>query len=189
MDGESTAIATPMCTFSGKRFYPLEPNLDDISIVDIAHGLSNVCRYGGQCKEFYSVAQHSLLVSREVPLEDAREGLLHDATEAYIGDVINPLKTTVPFEFYRQVEERLEEAIAEKFELKYPWPASVKEYDLIIRHTEMRDFGSVPKEIWENEPVMDYRIKPLPPQQAKILFLKEFSRLFGYDTEAWRYFQ
>ncbi len=177
-----------MCTYSGKRFNPIDPNIDDISIMDIAQGLSNVCRYGGQCKKFYSVAQHSVIVSWNVSYKNAKWGLLHDASEAYIGDIISPLKVTEQYQTYREIEQNLMDAICTKFGLKCEIPEEVKEYDLIVRATEMRDFGSIPKEFWENEDKLPYGIEPLDPIQSKILFLKEFSRLFGYDENASYYF-
>lgn len=177
-----------MCTFSGKRFYPLDPDLDDINIVDIAHALSNVCRYGGQCKEFYSVAQHSVVCSWEASYPNKKWALLHDASEAYIGDIIHPLKTTPQYEAYRIIEDRLMAAICEKFGLPVDMPEEVHDIDMLVRYTEMRDFGSIPEEFWINETMLDYKIVPLTPVKAKILFLNTFSRLFGYDDETWRYF-
>lgn len=82
-------------TFSGRQFFPLEPRVEDVCIEDIAHGLSNLCRYAGHCECFYSVAQHCLLVSRVVPREHALRGLLHDASEAYLIDVPRPIKHSI----------------------------------------------------------------------------------------------
>src|SRR5579872_2947230 len=79
-------------TASGLEFPLFEPRLDAINIEDIAHGLSMICRFTGQCARFYSVAEHSVHVSHLVPREDAAWGLLHDAAEAYLGDVASPLK-------------------------------------------------------------------------------------------------
>lgn len=192
MDGNSTATILPMCTYSGKRFYPIEPLVEDISIIDIAHGLSNVCRYGGQCKEFYSVAQHSVICAWEAPYKLKKKLLLHDAGEAYIGDQIHPLKVTPQYESYREIEERLMRAIYEKFDLEEDTEEEatiIHNIDLFVRHTEMRDFGSVPEEFWRDKPKADYKIIPVEPKQAKILFLKEFSTLFGYGTNGWRYFE
>src|SRR5438128_12538670 len=80
-----------MQTYTGRAFYPLDPRLDDICIEDIAHALSMLCRYGGQCQEFYSVAEHSVLMSYAVNPQHALWALLHDATESYMGDLIRPL--------------------------------------------------------------------------------------------------
>lgn len=178
-----------MCTYSGKRFNPIDPNVKDISIIDIAHGLSNVCRYGGQCKKFMSVAQHSVICSWEASPSNKKWALLHDASEAYIGDIISPLKQTQQYESYREIEENLMRAICTRFELPLEQPEEVHEIDLLVRHTEMRDFGSIPEEYYINETMLEYVITPLPPRESKILFLKTFSNLFGYDDAAWRYFE
>ena len=80
-------------TYTGGRFRPLDPRPADVRLADIAAGLARTCRYGGHCRQFYSVAQHSLLVSRE--FDDPRLqllGLLHDAGEAYLGDIPRPVK-------------------------------------------------------------------------------------------------
>ena len=189
MDGLDKAAVVPlMCTYSGKRFNPIDPIVEDISIMDIAHSTSNVCRYGGQCKEFYSVAQHSVICSWEASYPNKKWALLHDASEGYIGDVIAPLKYTEHFQVYREIEDKLMAAICLRFDLPLDMPEEVHEIDMMVRHTEMRDFGSIPEEFWIDEPKLDYFIKPLPPVDAKILFLKEFSRLYGYGPDSWRYF-
>jgi hypothetical protein len=82
----------PLMTASGLDFYPLAPDPAAVRIEDIAHALSNICRYGGHVREFYSVAQHSVLLSRAAPLHLGRWALLHDAAEAYVGDIPRPLK-------------------------------------------------------------------------------------------------
>ncbi len=189
MDGtDAPAVAPMMCTYSGKRFNPIDPVIEDISIIDIAHALSNVCRYGGQCKEFYSVAQHSVICSWESDGWLKGVALLHDASEGYLGDIIAPLKQTEQYAVFRKIEDNLMSAIFQRFDLDINFLEDVHDVDLLVRHTEMRDFGSIPEEYYINEPMLPYIIKPLPPAEAKILFLKEFSRLFGYGTNGWRYF-
>src|SRR4051812_31750950 len=79
-------------TYSGTEFWPLSPKAADVKLIDIAHALSNKCRFAGHCREFYSVAQHSVLVSRQLPDEFKLWGLLHDAGEAYFADIPNPIK-------------------------------------------------------------------------------------------------
>lgn len=107
-------------TNSGIPFYPLSPRLEKIDICDIAHSLSQLCRFNGHCMSFYSVAQHSILCSLE-----ARErgfskkiqlrALLHDAQEAYISDIPRPVKACLPG--IKQVEDNLQEMIYRKFGL------------------------------------------------------------------------
>ena len=83
-------------TTTGRQFWPASPDPEQIQIEDIAHALSNLCRFGGHTREFYSVAQHSVLVSQNVPDDLRLVGLMHDATEAYCGDMIRPLKNVLP---------------------------------------------------------------------------------------------
>ena len=104
-----------MQTFTGRRFYPLDPRPDEIDPVDLAHALSLLCRYGGHVDRFYSVAEHCVLMSQSVAPEYALWALLHDATEAYVGDMVRPLKLQMPE--YRAVEDRVELAIASHFRI------------------------------------------------------------------------
>jgi len=98
-----------METFTGKRFYPLDPRCEDISIFDIAHALSNICRFGGHCKHYYSVAQHCIVGSDWI-FKDRQSDrlamlfLIHDAAEAYIGDMVRPLKTLKDLKLFRDIE-------------------------------------------------------------------------------------
>ena len=85
-------------TYTGKKVYPLEPDEKTLCVEDIAHALALTCRFGGHCSEFYSVAQHSCLVSDLCPGELKLAGLMHDAAEAYLGDVVSPIKPACYFE-------------------------------------------------------------------------------------------
>lgn len=119
---------------SGAPFWPLDPRPEEIDINDIAWSLSMQCRYAGHVTRFYSVAEHSILVSQLVPATDALWGLLHDATEAYLQDLVQPLKVDLPE--YRAHEDRLMACIAQRFGLVGPMPASVKEIDRRMLFTE-----------------------------------------------------
>src|SRR3954471_2936273 len=108
-------------TNSGKLAWPMDPRPEDIDILDIAQGLSNQCRFNGQIKTFYSVAQHSVLVTRMVSSENQLAALLHDASEAYLPDLTSPVKRQIP-EFV-EAENRLMEVIADVF--GFAWPMSI----------------------------------------------------------------
>lgn len=133
--------------------YPSWRLIDDR---DIAQALSRICRFGGHTRQFYSVAQHCVLASRLVPREDALAALLHDAPEAYIGDMITPLKALLPG--YRAIEQRLWMAIAKRFGIAPVLPESVKRVDLQLMATERRDLLPESSQAW---PCLE-GIEPLP---------------------------
>lgn len=164
-------------TFTGGRFYVLEPRVEDVRIADIAHALSLQCRFTGHLREFYSVAQHSVLVSRNCDSADALWGLLHDASEAYIGDMSAPLKHQPEMSRYRTTERRIMEVIAEKFGLSAKEPASVRTADRRMLLTEARDLG-IDVEGWyvEHRP-FDKMIQPWAPRIAETAFLSRFEEL------------
>jgi|688.fasta_scaffold410662_3 5'-deoxynucleotidase YfbR-like HD superfamily hydrolase len=110
---------------------------DDICIEDIAHALSQIIRFTGHSRAPYSVAQHSLLVAEIATPEHRLWALLHDASEAYLGDVASPLKTLLPE--YRDLEEKFQKVIAGRFGLPWPMPAEVKHADRVALMTEKRD--------------------------------------------------
>src|SRR4051812_44303587 len=100
-------------TYSGKQFFPMRPIGGDIDIEDIAHALSNQCRFSGHCQRFYSVAEHSLRVAELVTPQHKLWALLHDASEAYLVDLPTPIKRTL--EEYRNAENRVMKAICRAF--------------------------------------------------------------------------
>lgn len=119
-------------TRSGVRFTPLSPSPDMIEASDIAHALSKINRYGGHTSHFYSVAQHSILLERYIAqiggtVEERLWALLHDAAEAYIGDMPRPTKRMLSG--YEDIEAKIMRAVAIKFGLTGQIPASVKEAD------------------------------------------------------------
>lgn len=172
----------PWCQVnSGIMFYPFNPRVEDVNIGDIAHSLAHQCRFAGHCDEFYSVAQHSVLVSYHC--EDARWGLMHDASEAYLMDLPRPIKGTMPD--YRKMEGRLDSVIAEKFNLLEEMPEDVKTIDLRLLATEKKFLMKNSKDNWDSllgvEP-LDIIIKPYGPNVAKELFLSRFRELFLDDN-------
>lgn len=168
---------------SGRRFYPVDPRPDEVHIDDIAHALSLVNRFGGQTRAAYSVAQHSVLVSRICPAEDALAGLLHDATEAYIGDIIRPLKRTGRLDGYLAIEERLGAAIAARFGIPAAMSEPVRRADNILLVTEARDLFDHLDPEWESKladlPRLPARITPWEPDEAERTFLEAFVMLAG----------
>lgn len=167
-------------THSGIQFYPLDPRPEDIHIDDIAHALARICRFGGHTKEFYSVAQHSVLVSRIVSQELAFVGLMHDATEAFIGDVVRPLKYQMPQ--YLQIEDRLWEVIAERYNIPKVLPPEVKQADNVALITERRDLIPVQRQWGEWTKAytpLDYTIRPESSPMAEALFMTRFNELIG----------
>lgn len=172
-------------TQSGHYFNFMEPQLSEFGIEDIAHALSNLCRFTGHTREFYSVAQHSVLVSRVVPEEFALEGLLHDASEAFIGDVASPLKRMLAD--YKVVEQRVEAAVMHRFGLPLKHDPCIKRADLILLATEQRDLMPKTNRSWES--LSDPSIKPLEevivpmaPHDAYLAFMARF-RLLSFKRE------
>ena len=117
----------------------LAPRAELITIEAIARGLSRICRWGGHTREWFSVAQHSVLVSRCLPRETALWGLLHDASEAYLGDVPRPVKTLPALAGYRALEALWQRSIYHRFGLVGELPADVTLADDAVLAWERRD--------------------------------------------------
>lgn len=177
----SNRIGNWMQTFSGKQFWPLDPRPEEIEIEDIAHALSMACRYGGHCEQFYSVAEHSVYVSLVVPSEFALVGLLHDASEAYVADVIRPIKPHLAG--YKEIEDRVWVAIAEKYCLPLQIPVEVKEADNALLLAESEQIMKPHPAPWcvPGEPAK-VKIECLIPQLARKMFLDRFSQLVGVNA-------
>lgn len=166
-------------TFTGLVMYPLDPRPEDICIEDIAHALSNLCRFTGHCREFYSVADHSVRVSYACDPADALWGLLHDAPEAYIADMSRPVKRYAPFgQMYREIEDGIMRVICEKFNLSISMPRTVKQADTALLMTEKRDLMHGCNKSWEDTGApLSGTIRPLYPYHARQLFLTRFAEL------------
>lgn len=158
-------------TAEGTYFDFTDPAGSEFGIDAIAHALSHICRYTGHCRDFYSVAQHSVLVSYAVPPEDALAGLLHDAAEAFIGDVAKPLKRLLPD--YQVLEASIEAAVFARFGLPTELPPSVKRADLQLLVTEKRDLmPSCRNAEWHIDGIepLERKIWPWAPSQARQSF-------------------
>lgn len=171
-------IKPEILTFSGELFNFEHPKLSFFTIDDIAHALSNICRFTGHTKSFYSVAQHSVAVSYLVPPAMAMQGLLHDAAEAFIGDVAKPLKQLLPD--YAAIEQRVEAEVFSRFGLDADLSAEVKAADYLQQRIEMRDLmphreGYMPE---HTDGLVDYpAIQTLEPWDACNLFMRRFNFL------------
>ena len=167
-----------MQTYTGIAFYPGHPRAEDVNLRDIAVALSRESRYAGHTKEFYSVAQHSVLVSYYVPKHLALWGLLHDASEAYVKDLPYPLKRLLPQ--YKVIEKNVMRVIAEKFHLSWPEPAEVKAADNLLLVTERRDLMNQKPRPWRAadlpEPLA-FRIVPWSSKVAENAFLARFEAI------------
>jgi hypothetical protein len=183
-----------IATISGRRWFITDPDAEDVHIRDIAHGLSMTCRFGGHCREFYSVAQHSVHVADVIRQDRGDDthmelwGLMHDATEAYVGDMVRPLKLSMPA--YKVIEERTERAICAAFGIIVPpdirhW---VKRYDDVLLMTERRDLMNHCGYEWTPKVnPWDHQIFPLDIDEARSLFLVRFfelTRKMGIATPA-----
>ena len=169
-----------MATYTGKKFSPLVPVVADIDIRDIAHSLSLICRYGGHIDRFYSVAEHCVLMSRVVEPHAALYALLHDATEAYVGDMVRPLKRSMAQ--YRMVEEGVWKAIVRRFALPSPTVShQVTDADNAILLNERDTLMPRAPRPWHQ----DGRYKPLDiviegwsPKEAEAKYLTAFQDLY-----------
>jgi len=154
-------------------------------IYDIAHAQANLCRFTGHVRQFYSVAQHSVLVARECPPEFRAWGLMHDAGEAYINDIARPMKHRTCMEmdngtirWLDEIEHVLLGTIAERFNLPWPMPEgcleAIKHIDTRMLLTEKRDLMCAEPAAWgvEGDPFFGWHIDPWPPQRAKREFLR-----------------
>jgi uncharacterized protein len=175
-------------TYTGKAFWPLEPRAEDICIEDIAHALAHQCRFSGHCREFYSVAEHSIRVAMQVSLagrpHHMMHALLHDASEAYLVDLPRPLKPLLPR--YGKIEKRVQRCIEEKFGVKTTAAsrAAVKRADVHLLAWEARDLMDPSRLVewdWEGmgfpegpQGVREECLKPMKMEKARDLFLKCF---------------
>jgi 5'-deoxynucleotidase YfbR-like HD superfamily hydrolase len=183
-DGAPPAAGPYLQTVSGRWVNPFDPDPAQLDPGDIARALANQCRFGGHCRVFYSVAQHCVIVSHIVEerggdVEDTFAALMHDAGEAYLGDMPHPLKHRSALgAAFRESEARLEEAIRDRFNIKANVP-EVKAVDRALLATERRAFSA---EVWhwpeldEVEP-LDLELTAWPPDRAAEEFAKRYAEL------------
>ena len=171
-------------TVSGRWVNPFDPDPEQLDPGDIARALGNQCRFGGHCRVFYSVAQHSVIVSEIVErrggdVEDVFAALMHDASEAYLGDMPHPLKHRSPLgAAFRAAEDRLEQAIRARFAIKADVP-EIKRADRALLATERRAFSD---EAWhwpelEGVEPLDLELTAWSPDAAARAFAERYADL------------
>lgn len=159
----------------------LNLNEDMIVLDDISSGLANICRFGGQVNNWYSIAQHSILVSDLAPEELKLEALFHDAAEAYIGDVIKPLKHILD-PLYGPIEENFQQIIFNKFNLDCYKLKYIKEFDIkalqmekkALKDNDFKEWNSFWKDRY-------FTITPhtMSPTMSNIVFIDNYKKLIA----------
>ena len=171
-----------MQTFLGNKFTFDFPRVQDIEIEDIAQSLSLQCRFNGHVKEFYSVGDHCLRVVSRVSPPNKFWGLMHEAAETYMSDIITPFKYHWRWRrFLKSMEERILKVVAEKYGLPWPIPREIKEVDRRIWATEQRDIRNKPRFEWSSdvEPYPE-RIVPIESwRTVKWVFMEQFNLLLN----------
>lgn len=177
-----------MGTSTGRKFWPLKPRAVDVDVRDVARGLAMTCRYGGQVKRYYSVAEHCVLVARHAPAAWKREALFHDCAEAYIGDMIRPLKHQPEMREFRRAENEIEAAVFERLGLAWTAEshAAVKLIDDRILVNEINALSARPDFYLETPLLRDkaplaLTIECWEPTRAEAEFLRCYVNLFGAD--------
>lgn len=172
-----------MTTFTGRKVWPLQIKKDDIHILDIAHALANTCRYNGHTSPFYSVAEHCVLLARSKFPGMPKWKLMHDAAEAYIGDMVWRMKKLFPK--FTELEAQIDRVIAERFDLP-PYEGEIKD-QVKIGDKEMLWWEgntlmlSTPGTYWTEmeKPKIKVEIRCWTPLIAEVEFISEFRRLFN----------
>lgn len=165
---------------SGALFNYNDPGACHVEISDIAAALSKVCRFAGHIHQFYSVAQHAVNTSLIVAPEYAFDALMHDTAEAFTNDIPTPLKYAVPM--FKELEVRIEAAMAERFGFRYPLHEAIKTADLqmlgiekVLLKRDMSNWGVLEAVEWDHI--------------AHLVDLNSWTPEMAYDQFMWRYRQ
>jgi hypothetical protein len=166
---ETPVASKCITTYSGIEMNVFDPTPDMIDIKDIAHALSNVCRFGGHCRNFYSVAQHSIYCYELADYEcDKLGALMHDASEAYLYDFPKPIKEGL--EFYKSLENNLMIVISKKFGFEFPILPEIKSIEKELFKIE-----------WDNlmnkNSLSSHILKCWNPKKSEKMFLNAFNCL------------
>jgi hypothetical protein len=167
-------------SLNGQKIIVDQPDFAVVDIRDIAGSLSKLCRWGGHCYDFYSIAEHGIRLSRLMPPDLKMVALLKDAPKAYVGELQRPTKRLPQMEGWRDLRDRWALAIGTAFKLgqgiRFP-PALVREYDERLTHAERRDL-LLPGDGRELANLAIARcvepITPMAPAEAASLFVSCF---------------
>lgn len=175
-------------TYSGKFYQYLKRNAHNIVIEDIAHALSLICRFSGQCREFYSVAQHCCIAHDYADSDIKLETLLHDASEAYISDIPRPIKQIIPE--IKELEQFIQVQVASRFKFRWPTMGRIEILDSQLLLAEAQQLFDHPI-AWKIEGLDPLDIGPLycwKPKVAETEFLQRFDKLmeFDHNGQYWR---
>ena len=191
-EGGSDRLGDWFQTWTGKRFYILDPRVEDFCIEDVAHALSNQCRYNGHTDRFYSVAEHSIILTRYVLNGLIKGGhgrlhrndmahlmLMHDGAEAYFSDVPKPIKNSIPN--LEAAELRVEEVYAKAFGTLPKLPNWMKEFDRRIVMDEKRALmianSNVPWAAYDSMEPLGVTIVGYEPKITEQMFLDLYEAL------------
>lgn len=170
-----------MQTFTGRKYWPMDPRPHEVHIEDIAHSLSLQCRYAGHCIKFLSVAEHSVLIARSLAAKHAPEvalaGLLHDAPEAYCVDIPRPLKPYLTN--YKEIEQKNWLAIAARFQLDRELPREVHDADNRIIADELVNMREMPWHARYAGKELGVKLRYWSPEEAELEFLATFDALMA----------
>ena len=184
-EGDTLNAGPYLQTVSGRRVNPFDPDPDQIELADIARALANQCRFGGHCLTFYSVAQHCVLVSELIEeeggdAEDALAALMHDAAEAYLGDLPHPIKHRSELGArFIEAEKPLEQVICDRFSITDSSSAAIKRIDRALLATERRAFSA---ERWQwpelsGVEALALELQAWSPDEAAEAFVRRFEAL------------
>lgn len=174
-------------TATGKAFYPFDPRAEEVEIQHIAASLSTRARFTGSTRQFYSVAQHSALVADYMERPHRLWGLLHDAAEAYLPDVVSQMKPRTYLEDldgslvkFKTIEKRIMRAVCQHFGLPEEEPAGLKKVDVSVLLAEARDMLPTREVGWwpDGDPIQEF-VYPLGPRASKILFLSRYYEILN----------
>jgi 5'-deoxynucleotidase YfbR-like HD superfamily hydrolase len=174
---EPTAV---LLTYSGRTVDLIHPDFSRFEIEDIARPLAYQCRFVGNTRSFYSVAQHCVVASLLAPPEFAYDALMHDSEEAFTGDWPTPWKIRIGRQAIREAIAPIKHALSQRFGFRDPEPEVVKIADLRALATELRDLCAPHRLNWRDlPPPAPEPIVALPPDDAMAQFLERYRALGG----------